>query len=247
MNVEVRQVGDATLYLGDCCEIMPSLAPSHLLVTDPPYLLTSGGSGSHNVGERFKAMGGFFAPGSTYANSGAPVAMCELKAWLPLAYAALAKDADAYVMMNDKNVLEILSEIKTAGFRFHNLLVWNKVSATPNRWYMKNVEFTAYCWKGVATTINDPRSKQLITCPQVDESNHPTEKPVALMAQYIKNSSELGDIVLDPFMGSGTTGVAALQNGRRFVGIEKDPAHFETAVARISAALMQPDLWRAGA
>ena len=73
--------------------------------------------------------------------------------------------------------------------------------------------------------------------PQRDESEHPTEKPVLLMKHYIENSTQPGDTVMDPFMGSGTTGVAAVMAGRKFIGIERDPRWFETAAARIEQAL----------
>ena len=66
---------------------------------------------------------------------------------------------------------------------------------------------------------------------------HNTQKPVALMQLYIENSSLLGQLVLDPFMGSGSTLVAAVQTGRRAIGIEKSPKHFEAACARVCAAV----------
>src|SRR5690606_28135970 len=85
--------------------------------------------------------------------------------------------------------------------------------------------------------------KQLIRGGVDKVTDHPTEKPVPVMAEYVRNSSQRGDVVLDPFMGSGTTGVAAAQLGRRFVGIELDPQHFETACERIEAAYARPDLY----
>lgn len=70
-------------------------------------------------------------------------------------------------------------------------------------------------------------------------SNHPTEKPVTLVCQLIKDFSDNGDLVIDPFMGSGTTGVACVQMGRKFIGIEIDPGYFEIACKRIEAAQRQ--------
>jgi len=76
---------------------------------------------------------------------------------------------------------------------------------------------------------------------------HPTEKPVALMADLILLYTQPGDVVLDPFMGSGTTGVACLKTGRRFIGIERDPKWFDVAEKRlrraVSDAAMQPDFF----
>lgn len=75
------------------------------------------------------------------------------------------------------------------------------------------------------------------------ERCHPNEKPLRLMEQIVATHSQPGDVVLDPFMGSGTTGVAAIKLGRRFIGIELDPAHFETACRRFEEAYKQPRLF----
>lgn len=72
---------------------------------------------------------------------------------------------------------------------------------------------------------------------------HPTQKPLALMLKLVQDFTDPDDLIFDPFMGSGTTGVAALQLGRRFVGIESKPAYFEMAVKRIEATLKQPTLF----
>ncbi len=66
--------------------------------------------------------------------------------------------------------------------------------------------------------------------------SHPTQKPVALMEYMVKTYSDAGDTVLDPFMGSGTTGVACVKTGRKFIGIEKEPKYFEIAKRRITEA-----------
>lgn len=136
-------------------------------------------------------------------------------------------------MCNNRNVEEMLTAHRETGFDFHNLLVWDKRSATANRWYMKNLEYIGFFKKGKAKAINDCSSKQLISMYQNDESDHPTEKPVELMKFYIKNSSNEGDTVFDPFLGSGTTGVAAIESGRKFIGIEKDERFFEMALNRL--------------
>jgi len=232
----VEKIGAATLYLADCRDVLPLVSGADLLCSDPPYRLTAGGK---YTGE----MGGVFAV-DVYDNDGG-IVDCDLEFadWMPLTFAALATDADAYVMVNDKNQNAAQNAMLDAGFKFHNLLVWDKGAATPNRWYMKNLEFTVYSWKGKARGINDKGAKQLIRCPQVDVSQHPTEKPVSLMTHYITNSTSPGDTVLDPFMGSGTTGVAALKSGRKFIGIESSEKWFDVACQRIRDALDSPDLF----
>lgn len=127
-------------------------------------------------------------------------------------------------------------DAKTNGFEFHNLLVWDKITATPNRWYMKNCEFTGLFYKGNAKAINDCSSMSCIRYAHADDSQHPTEKPVALMEMYIRNSTQPGEIVIDPFMGSGSTGVAAIRAGRKFIGMELEKRWFDTACQRIESA-----------
>ena len=223
--------GSAMVYCGDALKVLPSLDQIDLIVTDPPYLLTSGGCTEGGLHERF---GG----GGVYGNSG-EIVPCDIE-WsdfMPLLYGALKPGNQAYVMCNNRHVGNMLNSADAAGFGFHNLLVWDKATATPNRWYMKNCEFTGFFYKTPAKAINDCGAKQLICCPQVDVTKHPTEKPVALMRHYIEQSSKPGDVVLDPFMGSGTTGVAAIQAGRRFIGIEKDERFFSMASQRIRDAV----------
>jgi len=232
------QIGDCRLLLGDAMAIMPSLDPVQLVVSDVPYALTTGG-----VSKSSKTMSGIFAA-HNYANDGqlimATVPFPEMMAAI---YAVLDTDADCYVMSNDKNVYPIMDAAFQAGFSLHNLLVWDKVTPTANRWYMKNLEFTLYLWKGRARTINNPSSKQLLRGGIEKESGHPTEKPVHLMAEYVANSSMRGQTVLDPFMGSGTTGVASMQLGRRFVGIESDETFFDIACDRIENAYRHPQMF----
>ena len=87
---------------------------------------------------------------------------------------------------------------------------------------MKNCEYTLFMRKGEATIINDLGSKTVEMYPNPTDKRHPTEKPVSLMERYIGNSSNTNETVLDPFMGSGTTGVASINLGRKFIGIELD-------------------------
>ena len=229
------QIGDATLYFGDCRTILPILSPVDCIVTDLPYRLESGGN---TTGE----MGGKFAK-SIYDNSGNMVdCNIEFSEAMPL-LAQVLQEGHAYFMVNNRYVAEVQNEAMAAGFRFHNWLVWDKSTGTPNRWYMKNCEFILFVFRGKAKYINDCGSRQLIMCPNVIDGEHETEKPVPLMSYYIENSTKPGETVLDPFMGSGTTGVAALQRGRKFIGIESNPAHFTTAERRIRGALDQSKLF----
>lgn len=231
-------IGDCRLLLGDAMAILPTQPKADLIVSDVPYALTTGG-----VSNSSKTMSGIFAS-HNYRNDGqlimATIPFPEMMAAFD---AALVDDADCYVMANDKNVHPLTDAAFAAGFSLHNLLVWDKVTPTANRWYMKNLEFTLYLWKGRARTINDPSSKQLLRGGIDKVSEHPTEKPVHLMAEYVRNSSKRGETVLDPFMGSGTTGVACAYLRRKFVGIEVHEPFFDMAIDRIKAAYERPDMF----
>lgn len=235
MTVPVIQIGPATIFNGDALKILPSLEPADLLVVDPPYKLTTGGESPSTPGAR--RMQGCFKE-SEYANDG-NIVECNID-WtdfMPHLFRAVKDPGHAYIMANNRHIANCENAALAAGFHLHNWLVWDKITATPNRWYMKNCEFTGFFSKGKAFFVNDCSAKQLIRCPQVDVSDHPTEKPVALMRQYIEQSSKKGQSVIDPFMGSGSTGVAAIQAGRTFIGIEKDEKFFKMAIERITAAV----------
>lgn len=227
----IVETDEYKLILGDSIEVMRDMITKKekidLICVDPPYKLTSGGNTTQE-------MGGCFAR-DEYDNSG-EIVDCNIE-WcdfMPLLYEAL-NHGHAYVMCNNRHVPNMLNAAADAGFKFHNLLVWDKHSPTPNRWYMKNLEFTGFFYKGKAKFINNCSSKQLIRIPQIDITDHPTEKPVMLMRHYIENSTKMGDVVLDSFMGSATTGIAAIKAGRKFIGIEKNEKWFNIAVERMEA------------
>lgn len=198
-------IGNATLYLGDAREIVATLPKSDLGCTDPPYLVSKGGFASN-----LQLEGGFGGWMKDYGNQG-DIVDCDIdfSEWLPLAFEALSERSQAYFMTNGRNLKAMQQAAEDAGFRFHTLLVWDKRAALPNKYYQNVTEFGLFMFKGKARTINDPGSKNLVSIFQRDVSTHPTEKPVELMRFWIGNSSRAGDQVLDPFMGSGTTGVAA--------------------------------------
>jgi len=226
-------IGPCRLILGDCLDILPSLpGVADMLFCDVAYELTSGGN-AH------QSMGGIFS-NDRYSNDGL---LMDVPAWEELGapfFRACKPNADAYIMANDKNVFRAGLAFEGAGWRFHNLLVWDKVRATRNRWYMKNLEFTIYLWKGKSDPkgIHDCGSKQSFTLNAKKETAHPTEKPVALARHYISNSSKPGDVILDPMMGSGSAMVGAIELGRRAIGIEKNPKWFDVAVQRVTAAVV---------
>ncbi|MGY9038403.1 MAG: DNA-methyltransferase [Rhodobacterales bacterium] len=223
-------IGGCRLIQGDARAILPLLdLQADLCVTDPPYALSSGGS-------RPGAMGGKFSS-TVYDNSGL---LMDVVGWHEIGgpiFRALKPDADCYVMSEDSNLFAAHGGFIGAGFKLHSLLVWDKIVPNRTRYYMKDSEFTLYLWKGRAVDINNGGSKRVWRGHRPTDAVHNTQKPVDLMRLYIENSSLPDQLVLDPFMGSGTTLVAAVQSGRHAIGIEKSPQHFEAACARVRAAV----------
>jgi site-specific DNA-methyltransferase (adenine-specific) len=157
-------------------------------------------------------------------------------------------DNVAYVLGNDGrwrvqcfdcgHIMELQAEAEKAGFQFVNLLAWRKQNKTPNRYYMKQLEFILLLRKGRARSINNMGTGNCLDVPNIiGKKTHPTEKPVELMQILVENSSQPGETVLDPFMGTGSTGVACVNTGRGFIGMELDQGYFEIARRRIDNGL----------
>lgn len=238
---ETFTIGPVRLILGDASD----LARDHegaadLIVSDPPYLLTSGGRAKPvaGTGRSHKIMRGVFCP-QTYDNSGA---LMEVPGWDEIARVMSVisrKDCDAYVMGNAKNVFLCHPAMIAAGWKFHNLLPWDKVFATPNRYYMQHFEFALYMWKGKARTLNDCGQKQGHTerPPRKGPGKvHDTQKPVNLLRRWVANSSDPGDLVIDPYAGSGSALIAAAAEGRRAIGFEKSEKNFRNACRLLTLA-----------
>ena len=228
------QIGDCTLYHGDSLEVMPTLDKVDCVVTDPPYLLTSGGNGEYANWQL----------ANDYKNDGR-IVLCDI-GWadfMPPISDVLKVGNHCYVMCNNRHVQEMLTQAEAAGLSYHNLLVWDKKSCTPNRYYMKNLEYVGFFYKTHSKHLNNCSSQQLMACPQENYGGHPTTKPTALMLYYIENSTLPNDVVLDPFMGVASTGVACVKSKRKFIGIELDENYFNIACERIEKAYQQPDLF----
>ncbi|WP_407496820.1 DNA-methyltransferase [Pseudooceanicola sp. MF1-13] len=239
-------IGNIRLIQGDMTQVLPGLdLQADMVLSDPPYRIVKGGN---KTGEMRGCMSR-----DQYDNSGELFPIVEWHDMAPLFYNALAKDADAVVMTSDREGHAARTALQDAGFGFHRTLIWNKGTATPNRYYMPDCEFGLYMWKGRARTISDCGSKALTRYPHSDVSHlyipkshyvdgrrpagHPTEKPVGLLRKWLTNSTDAGGLVLDPFFGSGSTLVAAALSGRAAVGIELNPMWFDVAVARVREAV----------
>lgn len=210
-----------------------------LIVTDPPYKVTSRGRGKE----------GTTTSGGMLKNK----LMCEGKVfdnnnikpieYIPELYRVLKDGSHCYIMTNHINLYEILTVAKDSGFHFIKSLIWNKGNKIMSQAYMSQFEYILFFRKGKFKKINKCGTADILDVPNKktkDENGnniHDTEKPVELMKILIENSSQEGEIVLDPFLGVGATGLACKELNRKFVGIELDENYFEIAKNRIENTL----------
>ncbi len=220
------------LYNKDCLEVLKEISDKSidLVITDPPYRTISGGRNDDLSRRKYNSPTGILAKndGRMFQHND-----ISFESWIPEIYRVLKDNSDFYCMTNALNLFKLYNVCINSGFKFHNLLVWEKNNATPNKWYMKNCEYVLYFYKGFAKPINNKGSKTVHKFDNVKIKNHPTEKPCSLMEFYVINSSEEGALVLDPFMGSGSTGLACKNTNRNFIGIELDEIYFNIAKERI--------------
>lgn len=158
----------------------------------------------------------------------------EFHEWLPELYRVLKDRTHCYIMVNSRNLKELQTEAEKVGFKYQQLLVWDKGNVISGRFYMNSYELILMLRKGRERYINDMGTSNMLRVPNIIGNKlHPTEKPVDLMKILVENSTDEGDVVLDPFMGVGATGIACKELGRDFIGIEIDEKYFSIAKYRI--------------
>lgn len=220
-----------TLMFGDCLERMKEIPDSSidLCVSDIPYKLTGGGKGGGVNSKR---------PKGILSDNSQLMAVPKFEDWLPELHRVMKNGTHIYLMCNFKNLNDLMNKSSKVGFKHVNLLVWEKNNCTPSQFYMKNCEYTLLLRKGGSKYINDIGGSKTVHKFNniIGNKVHPTEKPVELMKFYVENSSNVGDVVLDMFMGSCSTGVACLNTNRKFLGIEMDENYFNIAKDRMEKA-----------
>ena len=220
------------LMKGDCLELIKSIPDGSvdLCVSDIPYKLTGGGKGDGANSKR---------PKGILEDNSQLMKVPKFEDWLPELYRVMKSGTHLYLMCNFKNLNDLMNKSLAVGFKHINLLVWEKNNCTPSQFYMKNCEYTLLLRKGSSKYINDIGGSKTVHKFNniIGNKVHPTEKPEELMKFYIENSSNEGDTVLDPFLGSGTTGVACVNTNRNFIGVEINDNYFNIAENRIQEAL----------
>lgn len=212
MSFETVHIGPHVLFRGDCREILPTLGKVDAVVTDPPYgigyVKGTGGNGCHTKKHRnIEAVTGDNVP------------------------------FDASVLLTFPNVLMWGADHYCASLTGGRFLAWDKCPGKEAWDSFSDVEFAwhsrpgasrifRYMWKGLCQGAGEDKNER---------RDHPTQKPVCLMRWCI-GQVQPADTILDPFMGSGTTGVACARLGRKFIGIEIEERYFRIACKRIEDA-----------
>ena len=208
----IESIGDCTLYLGDCRDILPTLEGIDCVVTDPPYGIgkdgqkrTTGGNGGRKA--------------------------YDFKGW------------DAH--RPDDALLKGLAYIAPVAVIWGGNYFADLLPAT-SKWLVWDKGQRINQSDGELAWTSMPGALRIMTLNRVelmtDGAEHPTQKPVRLM-EWTLGQIDAAGLVLDPFMGSGTTGVACVRRGCAFVGIERDPGYFDIACRRIEEAYKQPRLF----
>ncbi len=212
---EKRQIGNCTLYLGDCLDILPTLGKVDAVVTDPPYGIGIDGQKESIKGKKSDRK------------------HHEFMGWddnrpQKLVFDYIRSVSQFQIIWGGNYFADYLP----AG---RGWLVWDKGQYGLT---MSDGEL-AYCNIDKPLRIFTKNRAALY----IDGTSHPTQKPISLMKWCLEQLPSGSDTILDPFMGSGTTGVACAKMGRKFIGIEMEPKYFYIACKRIEQAYAQPDFF----
>ncbi len=234
-----EQIGDATLYLGDCLEVLPTLDPVDAVVTDPPYedvmqsrwgVLSKQAPSSH---VRHETLGFQAIDGIRSAVTRECVRVCE--GWA--LFFCMAEGVRAW-----------RDEIESTDAKYKRAMVWVKPDAMPQfngqgPSVGHEMLVSAWCGKVRSKWNGGGRPGTFIFTKNTKGAEHPTQKPLPLISELVRLFSFDQQTILDPFMGSGTTGVACAKLGRKFIGIEIHEPYFDIACKRIEEAHRQLDMF----
>lgn len=241
MSGRVEIIGNATLYLGDAVELLPKIGRVDHVIGDPPYEASLHAAKANvsalrtDTGPELKAID--FAPIDEIRERVVDLVAANCDGWF-IAFCTIegvAKWADA---------------INASPLKYKRACIWIKPDSTPQlngQGPAQGAECFVVAWGGAGHAKWNAGGKRGVYTHLVNNAErtglHPTEKPRRLMSEIIADFTAPGELVCDPFMGSGTTGVAAVRAGRRFIGIELNPTYFDLACKRIEDAQRQGSLF----
>ena len=254
---ETRELPLGRILPGDCVEAMRSLpsASVDLVFADPPYNLQLGGDLNRPDGSHVDAVTDHWDRFDSFATYDA-----FTRAWLAEARRVLKPDGALWVIGSYHNIFRVGALLQDLGFWILNDVVWRKANPMPN---FRGTRFTnaheTLIWASMGEkaryhfnyrtmkSLNDElqmRSDWVIPIcggqerlKEGGQKAHPTQKPEALLYRVLLATTETGDVVLDPFFGTGTTGAVAKRLGRQWIGCEREEGYRKIALERIECAL----------
>ena len=220
----IKEVGNVQLLNGDCLELMKNIPDESvdLVVTDPPYGMSFR---SNFRKDKYNAI----------IND---KSLEWLEVYVQNLHRIMKENTAVYCFCSWHNI-DVFKEVFSKYFKIKNIIVWEKNNTSMGDLkgsYAPKYEMVIFAHKG-RRILNGYRYADIIQSKRTGNKNHPTEKPVELLEIFIKNSSNVSDTVFDGFMGSGSTGVACVNTGREFIGIELDKNYYDIANDRIKQAL----------
>ncbi len=246
--MRVEQIGNATLYLGDCLEILPTLDRFDALITDPPY-----SSGGQFRGDRTQKTSLKYVNSDSDAtcrdefagdNRDQRAFLTWMTMWMGRGLQSAKPGATCCIFTDWRQLPTMTDAIQCGGWVWRNLVTWWKPGVRMQRGrFSASSEYIIYGSHGVPAD-GEKSPQNVLTFQPVDgeSKEHIAEKPVALL-EVLVGITPAGATVVDPFMGSGTTGVACSNLGRKFIGIEIEPRYFDIACERIENAQRQERLF----
>ncbi len=235
------------LYNADCIEVLKTLKPNSidLIFADPPYFLSNGGKSIHS-GKIVSVNKGDWDEKSKYDNH-----LQFTKEWIQQSFRILKYGGSIWISGTVHNIFDVKNYLDEIGFKIINIVVWHKSDPPPLIYKNKlkfSYELIIWAKKDGKHTFNyqymfDIKGEEMqdvwtIPAVQMHEKKfgyHPTQKPEALLERIIKACSNVGDTVLDPFSGSGTTCYVAKKLNRKYIGIEKEKEYFNISKRRIES------------
>jgi site-specific DNA-methyltransferase (adenine-specific) len=234
-------IGDCRLLLGDCLEILPTIDSVDQVLMDPPYEQLM-----HDLHEAVKLRR---SDGGSERKALGFAGIDEIRVPVILEIKRINRGW-LLAFCNVEGVWHWRKALIDNGLKFKTTCIWVKPDATPKLngqgpALAYECITTTWCGKGHARWNGGGKRGVFthLTNNPDRTGKHPTEKPLNLMRELVSLFSNRGETVLDPFMGSGTTGVACVKLGRKFIGIEIDEGYFDIACRRIQDAVNRPDMF----
>jgi site-specific DNA-methyltransferase (adenine-specific) len=245
-----------TLYQGNSLELLGDMQDEQfdMIFADPPYFLSNDGVTCQN-GEMVSVNKG------RWDRSEGMEANHEFNmTWLESAQDLLKQDASLWVSGTQHIIYSLGFALQMLDYKILNDIAWFKVNPPPNlscRYFTHGTETLIWAAKDhdAKYTFNYERMKEMnggkqmknlwkIMSPrkaEKEQGKHPTQKPMKLLNRIVLAASNPGDVILDPFCGSSTTGLAAVQNGRRYIGIDQDEEYLDLSIDRFEAMDIEPE------